>query len=647
MFCASLVLIGWAFDITVFKSLLPSLASMKPNTAVLFVAVGTSLYLQHKNPIRFHFLIRLLAVFIVLTATFTSFEYLFDWNFGIDELLFRETAAHINQPPGRMSPITAVNFILLGLSILLFDVRVGLSKQVPTEWLALLGVAISFLSLVGYGYGVESLYKIAPFASVALHTATLFMICNLGILFAQPEAGIMSYISSDSAAGITARRLLPAAIFLPATIGWLRLQGELNGLYDLRFGLTLFATANITCFVFLVVWNTVIIMRSDWARRKAELESQDNEENLRITLNSIGDAVIATDINGRIKRMNPVAEYLTGYTLPQSLGHHLDDIFHVVAEPTLHAIESPIGKVLREGALNISHQNHAQLISKDGARRSIVSSTAPILDTEDQLRGAVVVFRDQTEERKAEQLRRESELLRRENEVTIAANNELEAFCYTVSHDLRAPLRAIDGFSKILQEEAANLPAETKGYLTRVSENSQKMGQLIDDLLAFSRLSRHAMNMQKVDISVLTKQTIDEFRNEIEERHVKVELRQLPECKGDPALLKQVLINLLSNAFKYSRSKTDPAIEIGSTTSNNGEENVYFIKDNGVGFDMKYSDKLFGVFQRLHKAEEFEGTGVGLAIAKRVIDRHGGKIWAEAETNRGATFYFTLNKDPN
>jgi PAS domain S-box-containing protein len=222
-----------------------------------------------------------------------------------------------------------------------------------------------------------------------------------------------------------------------------------------------------------------------------------------------------------------------------------------------------------------------------------------------------------------------------------AANRELEAFSYSVSHDLRAPLRAIDGFSRILLEEhAGHLDPEAHRYLDRLRQGAQRMGQLVDDLLTFSRLGRQPLVKRTVALDDLIRQVVDDLRPDYETRRVEFILGTLPPGEADPALLKQVLVNLINNALKYTRGRDVARIEIGSRPS--GDEPVYFVKDNGVGFDMRYADKLFGVFQRLHSTEQFEGTGAGLAIVQRIIHRHGGRVWAEAEPGQGATFFFTL-----
>jgi len=226
-----------------------------------------------------------------------------------------------------------------------------------------------------------------------------------------------------------------------------------------------------------------------------------------------------------------------------------------------------------------------------------------------------------------------------------AANQELEAFAYSVSHDLRAPLRAIHGFSRILMDEyAPQLDPTAQHYLEVVRANALQMGELIDDLLTFARLSRQPLEKQTVTPAALVDLALAELRPETPPQ-AEVVLGDLPPCRGDRTLLKQVFVNLLSNAIKYSSKRAVPRIEIGALAPENGSGPTYYVRDNGVGFDMRYIHKLFGVFQRLHRAEEYQGTGIGLATVQRIVHRHGGRVWAESELDHGATFYFTLEAD--
>jgi len=240
----------------------------------------------------------------------------------------------------------------------------------------------------------------------------------------------------------------------------------------------------------------------------------------------------------------------------------------------------------------------------------------------------------------------------RQRQELARANQELEAFSYSVSHDLRAPLRTIDGFSRLLQEDyTSQLPPQAQRYVQWIREGAAEMDQLIDDLLAFSRLSRQPLQKQVVAPAALVQRVLADLQVVQADRQIELSIGHLPPCQADPALLKQVFINLLSNALKFTAQRQVARIEINAQQQDSSaradRECVYFVKDNGVGFDMQYSNKLFGVFQRLHRAEEYQGTGVGLAIVQHIIHRHGGRIWAEAGVDQGATFYFTLGGTPN
>jgi light-regulated signal transduction histidine kinase (bacteriophytochrome) len=234
-----------------------------------------------------------------------------------------------------------------------------------------------------------------------------------------------------------------------------------------------------------------------------------------------------------------------------------------------------------------------------------------------------------------------AEELGRTNDELAQANRELEAFSYSVSHDLRAPLRAIDGFSRMLEEDyGPGLDAEARRLIGVVRTNAARMGRLIDDLLQFARVGRQQAHPAPIDMTDLVHGVVADLSETAPAAAVTVQ--PLPRARGDVVLLRQVWANLISNALKYSAKRSQPTIEIGSTNGTTPGEVGYFIRDNGIGFDMQYADKLFGVFERLHRGSEFDGTGVGLAIVQRIVHRHGGRTWATGEPDKGATFYFTL-----
>lgn len=259
---------------------------------------------------------------------------------------------------------------------------------------------------------------------------------------------------------------------------------------------------------------------------------------------------------------------------------------------------------------------------------------------------SVLSFMDITELKRVEREIRDlnEDLEKRVRERTIqleTANKELEAFSYSVSHDLRTPLISIQAFSRLLEEKyGPHLDDKGKTFLAAIRKSTKQMDQLINDLLALSRLKRHDFKSVEIDVGALAKSVFEELKVIVPDRELRLTVNQTPPGTGDPSLLHQVFVNLLSNAIKFTRKRDTAHIEVGGKAGNG--ENTYYVKDNGVGFDMADMEKLFGVFQRLHSADEYEGTGIGLAIVQRIITRHGGRVWAEGKIDEGATFYFTL-----
>jgi signal transduction histidine kinase len=323
------------------------------------------------------------------------------------------------------------------------------------------------------------------------------------------------------------------------------------------------------------------------------------------------------------------------------------------------SIEESIGQPLRKAGSIFNAKNFAQkclTVIETGTPTEIESliknSKGELMEAYDikifwlTPGSAGVLFENILEKKLAEEQLRlfNTQLEERVKQRTIeleAANKELEAFSYTVSHDLRSPLRAIGGYSHILLNDfAEDLPAPARSFLDNIIASTNQMSTLIDGLLTFSRTSRAEIHRQAIDTNALAAEAWQAILAESPHQSIDFHCADLPPCRADRTLLRQVFVNLLSNAVKYSRNSDPAKIEINWLQQR--KEIVYFVRDNGAGFDMKYSNKLFGVFQRLHHADEFEGTGIGLATSQRIVHRHGGKIWAESERGKGATFYFTI-----
>ncbi len=328
----------------------------------------------------------------------------------------------------------------------------------------------------------------------------------------------------------------------------------------------------------------------------------------------------------------------------QSLGYTREEFLNLTVYDVDPLASEPIGQQALEEFLHTGSQVRESLHRrKDGSTFPVEFNVNYIHLDHDYV---ISVVRDITERKRAEEeiLQLNQELEQRVIDRTTqlkAVNKELEAFAYSISHDLRAPLRHIDGFLELLQKRLDGaLDERSQHYMDTISDATKRMGQLIDDLLSFSRMGRNEMVKTPVDLNVLVQEIIQEFELEIKGRIVHWRIADLPTVNGDQAMLRQVLTNFISNALKFTQGCTPADIEVGYQSGE--KETIIFVRDNGVGFDMAYAHKLFGVFQRLHHADDFEGTGIGLANARRIIQRHGGRTWAEGKVNQGATFYFSL-----
>lgn len=785
---------GWGLDVAALRSVLPGLATMKVNTAMGLAGAGAALWLlaSQSAPGAGVRVGRVCALLALGVGLLTLMEYLFGWNFAIDQLLFSDpesTAA--GAPPGRPAPNTALALLLLGIALLLIDHTTSRGRR-PAEWLALAAGLISYVGLLGYSYGVSSLYAVELYSSMALHTALIAFVLAAGIFCARPAVGLMGVITADSVGGYVARRLIPAALVVPPLVAGLRLAGERAGYYGLEFGLALHTTANVVVFAVLVLLSAVSLHGVDVRRRRAEqalrganeaLEARVHErtaalqrevderkrleEQFRGLFESAPDGIVISDGEGVITLANGQAEALFGYTRAELIGQRIELLIperfrgpHVghrvgyVRAPRTRAMgagldlfarrkdgsEFPVGislsTISTDAGLAVvsdirdvtrDKQAEYELRANEERFRAVTDNANDAIVTADA-DGLIVYFNPAAErifgytadevvqrpvtlliperyrdahreglqwylqrgegriigqtmelvgrrkggdevplelslaswkigeaetfftgmlrdirdrkaaEREIEQLN--ENLLRRTVDLE-AANKELEAFSYSVSHDLRAPLRALDGFSQALLEDYRDrLDEEGQDYLQRVRGAAQRMGSLIDDLLKLSRVARTELTRDHVDISAIAASIADALQRTEPQRSAEFVIAEGLVAQADERLLQVAIENLLNNAWKFTRPRSVARIEFGVTRR--ADETSYFVRDNGVGFDMEYSDKLFSAFQRLHDAREFPGTGIGLATVQRVIHKHGGRIWAEGEKDHGAVFRFTL-----
>src|SRR5438552_3844 len=369
------------------------------------------------------------------------------------------------------------------------------------------------------------------------------------------------------------------------------------------------------------------VTRDATERRRAEAEIRRQKGFTEQLINSSTDGILAFDRECRYTLWSEGMARISGVKAEEVIGRPALDVFPFFKDTgeDKHYIAALEGRmVIADGGRYSAREPAAHVV--------LEAQYSPLVGDSGQIVGGLAIVRDVTERKRVEE-----ELAR--------SNAELEKFSYSVSHDLRAPLRAIDGFARALHEDYGSvLNGDGQRMIGVIRDNAQRMGQLIDALLNFSRAGRQQLVTTSVDLTALAQSVVDELRRTAGGVAVEVTVQPLPPTTGDATLLRQVLVNLIGNAFKFSRNRSHPRVDIAARRE--GDTVIYYVRDNGAGFDMRYKDKLFGVFQRLHHVEEFEGTGVGLALAQRIIDRHGGRIWAEGKPNEGATFYFTLPSAP-
>ena len=377
-------------------------------------------------------------------------------------------------------------------------------------------------------------------------------------------------------------------------------------------------------------------------RKRTDVALRESEERFRAVVDNSPTKVHIKDLDGRYTLINRQSEILFGVTNEEARGKTSRDIFPKEVADSFTGHDQA---VIDSGE---TIEGEEEWVQDDGVH-TFLTVKFPIRGAAGEIAAVGAIGTDITERKRAEEeIRRlntglEERVVQRTQQLE-AANKELEAFSYSVSHDLRAPLRTIDGFSRILLEEhAESLDDDGRNYLQRVRAGSQKMGQLIDAVLNLSRLARGQLKRKELDLSKIVRSIAGELKESQPDRDMTFTVSSGVTAAGDEQLIKVALQNLLGNAVKYTGKKDQARIEFGVT--NGDGRNVYFVRDNGAGFDMSYADKLFAPFQRAHGEAEFEGTGIGLATVQRIINRHSGTVWAEAEVDNGATFFFTLSQE--
>lgn len=659
-----LVLLGWLLDIEILKRPRASMVAMNPMSAFSFVLIGLALYLNLNLPDlkTSRNIIRFIALFVIFVGVSKLYSIASGFDLGMDNILFSDKIAKdiVKGVPNRMAPNTAFDFVVLGTAVFLSSYRKDLFNSI-SNYLCILVLLVGLFSFIGYLYQVQEFYGILSYIPMAIHTAVSFILLAFALLLINGQFGFMKVFTSKTSGGILARVLIPFLIVIPILFGYFRIYLNKLNPVSLELGVGFLMTGIILTFFVLVWFVANQLEKSDKARTEAERKLSELNHELEKLVNSRTMDLFKSENRFRtiIEQFPyPVLTYnpegiCTGanYAWEEMWNTRRDVLvdYNILKDPLIKEagffpfVEKAFGGM---PAISEPFSYDPKLIGSSGRHRWLQMLLYPVKNTAGNILEVIVVHQDITASKEAEN---EIRLLNNEleervkirTEQLVLANQELESFSYSISHDLRAPIRGISGFTQILMEDyGVNFDAEGKRIIGKILENAKQMGQLVDDLLEFSRLGRTELAEGEIPMKDLAVAVYNELINLESNREIRFEIEDIPNIRADQPAVRQLWVNLISNAIKYTKKIELPIIRVGSLGSNG--ETVFYVKDNGAGFNMQYYHKLFGVFQRLHSNADFEGTGVGLAIVKRIASRHGGRVWAESKEGEGATFYFTL-----
>jgi len=626
---AFVLLVGWRLGVARLTDIVAGSASMKANTALGFILEGAGLACLTSMRSVWQRLGRFLSLMGALVGGATLFEYGSGIDLGIDQALAADSLSI--QFPGRPAPLTAASFIAMGLA--LYAVRL------PIVWLshlpALTVAMTSLVVLMGYAYGTAALYSFGPYGSIAAHTAVCFIVLGIGVIAARDHDGITGILRSPGPGGQLARRLLPVTLVLPAALGWARLVGQEAGLYDTALGVGIFAATLTVILVIVTVRSAAWVDRTDLQRQRmlndldaARRDALDREIMLAAVVDSSEDAIVGCSVTGIIRTWNGGAVRLYGYSAEEAIGRPVETLVPPEQLDELHGmIEACLaGKTIR----NVQTVR----LAKNGTPVFVSISAAPIRSAGGAVVGLSAIARDIREQmRMLQALESQTAELKR-------SNDELTQFAYVASHDLQEPLRMVASYTELLASRyEGKLDERADKYITYISEGASRMQRLILELLNYARVGTRGKAPAPVDLNDVTRDVLRDLKSRIESADSEVIVSPLPAVLGDDIQLGQVLQNLIGNAIKF---RADRRPRVAVSARRDGTMWQVTVEDNGIGIDMKFHDRVFEIFRRVHDRETYDGTGVGLAIVKRIVERHGGRVWFESTIGEGTRFHFTV-----
>ena len=634
------VLIGWALDLPLLRAGFPGSLSVKANAALGFLAAGLSartLASRRSGP-RARLAAKIAGAMVASVGFFTLVEYVASVNLGIDQLLVKEPGGAAGTTyPGRMAPNSALAFLFIGIALLVHDLETEAGTR-PAQLLALAAALVPLQAIIGFAYGVEPMEGLAANTRVPLYAGIGFLLLVTSLLFDRPQSGLMGVFTGPGLAGFMARRLIGAVFVVPIGLGWLFLVVGLRaGKYEALLGASFVVVSAVVVAAAVVYWNALALGDMEGERFRAEETERKQREWLRTTLASIGDAVIATDVDGMVTLVNAVAEKLTGVGA-EAVGRPLGEVFRAVDE-TRKPIPDPVAAALARGGPAPLGAG-VTLLAFSGAEYPVEGSAAPIRAEGGKPQGVALIFGDRTEARRGEAER--AALLVREQEARAEAeraSRTKDEFIATVSHELRTPLNAVLGWARLLRTGRLDAGSTVRA-MEAIERSAMTQAQIVDDLLDVARIvrGRLKLDVREVDLSVAVEAAADTVGPAANAKGIALDLQLEPGAglvRGDPGRLQQVVWNLLANAIKF----TPPGGRVEVRLCRLPDRVRLQVQDDGTGIDPGF---LPHVFERFRQADSSPtrahgGLGIGLAIVRHLVEAHGGSVAAaSAGRNQGA-----------
>ena len=621
-----IILAGWILEIPVLKTPDPNYSSIALTTAVCFILVGISIILLQKpdkgmkNKIG-----KILALIVLLVGIITLVDYII--NYTTDASFIAGLIGWQDLAEYKMSVVAAISFVLTGLALILLDKEPVRGFDISQTLMGIVGV-LFYLVVLGFIYQTKT-FHVPNTTPPSIYGTIVFILIILAIIFSRPDKGIIEILISDRLSGAFGRALFPAILFLPLIFGLISLLGERSGLYDSRFTFALMAFLTVVVLLLILIRSMSSIDHIDILRLKAEQSVKESAAEIEDLYNNAPCGYHSLDKDGKFARVNDTELSWLGYTREELIGKDLRD---VITEDSQRVFEDNYEGFMGRGYVN---ELELEMVRKDGSVFHIIVSATAVKDAEGNFLNSRSTLFDITELKNAQKERNKLIIdLKRSNE-------DLKSFAYIASHDLQEPLRTMSSYAGLLKRRyEGQLDEDADDFIEYIVGGASQMQNLIKGLLEYSRLDAQSRGFKEFNSEDALNTALSNLKYSIEESNAEISYDPLPMVYGDYNQIVRVFQNLIGNALKFRRE--DVQLEIHVSMQKKDDECIFSVNDNGIGFEEEYNNRIFEVFKKLHGVGEYSGAGIGLAIVKRIINRHRGDIWVESKLGEGSTFYFTL-----